>query len=112
MRIGRVFVAAAVVGLGVVAAPGCYTNSCLLTVCDGPYCRCSVSACGEGASYDSRIARCRCLPGRALVGGQCLSPRVASAYCGAGFSFRTGAAMPTAAGPATSSITPPTCASP
>jgi hypothetical protein len=90
MRIGSVFLAAGVVGLGAVVAPGCYTNSCLLTVCDGPYCRCSVSACGEGASYDSRIARCRCLPGRALVGGHCLSQRVASSYCGPGFTFQNG----------------------
>ncbi len=87
MRIGSFFVAAAVLAAGAVAAPGCWTNSCLLTICDGPYCRCSVATCGDGAAYDNRIARCRCLPGRALVGGHCLSPRVASTYCGRGYSF-------------------------
>jgi hypothetical protein len=90
MRIGRLVTAVLLVGVGAVAAPGCYTNSCLLTVCDGPYCRCSVSACGEGASYDSNIARCRCLPGRALVGGHCLSQRVATSYCGPGYTFQGG----------------------
>jgi hypothetical protein len=90
MRIGSFFVAAGILGLGAVAGPGCWTNSCLLTVCDGPYCRCSVATCGDGASYDSRIGQCRCRPGRALVGGHCLSPRVANAYCGHGYSFQNG----------------------
>jgi hypothetical protein len=93
MRIGSLFLAAGVLGLALiagVAAPGCYTNSCLLTVCDGPYCRCSVSTCGAGARYDDRIGRCRCLPGRALLGGHCLSPRIADAYCGPGYHFLNG----------------------
>jgi hypothetical protein len=59
-------------------------------VCDGPYCRCSLSTCGEGARYDDRIGRCRCLPGRALLGGHCLSPRIADAYCGPGYRFLNG----------------------
>lgn len=94
MRIGSFFVAAAVLGLTAVAAPGCWTNSCLLTTCDGGYCRCSVATCGDGASYDSRIGRCRCRPGRVLVGGHCLSPRVASTYCGPGYSFQAGGCYP------------------
>jgi hypothetical protein len=77
-----------------VAAPGCLSNACLLTVCDGPYCRCSASTCGEGASFDESIGRCRCLPGRALVRGRCVSPRVATAYCGAGYHFENGGCAP------------------
>lgn len=86
--------AAGVLGLGAVAVPGCLTNACLLTVCDGPYCRCSVSSCGEGAAFDNSVGRCRCLPGRALVGGHCLSARVADAYCGPGFHFERGGCAP------------------
>jgi hypothetical protein len=89
--------AATIVGLGAViavAAPGCLTSTCLLVVCDGPYCRCSASTCGEGASFDERIGRCRCLPGRALVRGHCVSPRVASAYCGHGYHFENGGCAP------------------
>ena len=84
MRFGTIAFAAGILGLGA-AAPGCLTNTCLMTTCDGPYCRCTLSTCGEGAAYDNRIRRCRCLPGHALVGGHCLSPRVANAYCGAGY---------------------------
>jgi hypothetical protein len=86
-------VAAVMAGLGA-ATPGCFTNTCLLTVCDGPYCRCSVATCGEGAAYDNTIARCRCLPGRALVGGHCLSPRIADAYCGPGYRYVNGGCYP------------------
>lgn len=89
MQFGTILLAAGVLGLAV-AAPGCLTNTCLLTVCDGPYCRCSVSTCGAGAAYDNRIRRCRCLPGRALVGGHCLSPAVANSYCGPGYHWDNG----------------------
>ncbi len=89
MRIGPNVLAGAVIGLGAIllGASGCFTNQCLLTVCDGPYCHCSVSTCSEGAAFDSRIGRCRCLPGRALIGGHCLQQSVADAYCGAGYRF-------------------------
>ena len=90
MRIGSFFVAAAVLGITAVAAPGCWTNSCLLTICDGPYCRCSVATCGDGAAYDNTIGRCRCKRGRALLGGHCVSPRVATAYCGPGYTYQNG----------------------
>jgi hypothetical protein len=94
MRIGSAFLAIGVIGLGAVAMPGCLADACLLTTCDGPYCRCAVATCGEGAAYDNRIGRCRCLPGRALVGGHCLSPRVADAYCGPGYHFENGGCYP------------------
>src|SRR6185312_12350365 len=89
MRIGPHVLAGACLGLGALltGASGCFTNQCLLTVCDGPYCHCSVSTCSEGAAFDSRIGRCRCLPGRALIGGHCLSQTVADAYCGPGYRF-------------------------
>lgn len=93
MRMGQIVLAAGVLGLGA-AAPGCFTNSCLFTICDGPECRCSVSTCGEGAAYDNRLRRCRCLPGRVLLGGHCLSPRVANAYCGAGYHWQNGGCYP------------------
>ncbi|MFT3768849.1 MAG: hypothetical protein QM820_25680 [Minicystis sp.] len=65
-----------------------------MSSCDGPYCRCTLSTCGEGAAYDNRIRRCRCLPGRVLVGGHCLSPRVANAYCGAGYHWENDGCYP------------------
>ncbi len=89
MRAGSILLAAGSLGLGALA-PGCYTSPCLLTICDGPYCRCSISTCGEGASFDARIGRCRCLPGRVLLGGHCLAPRVADVYCGNGYRYENG----------------------
>lgn len=93
MAHGRWLFIVGVLGMGA-AAPGCFTNTCLYTVCDGPYCRCSVSTCGEGAEYDNRIRRCRCLPGRELVGGHCLSREVANTYCGAGYHWQNGGCTP------------------
>lgn len=84
---------AGVLGLGA-TAPGCFANTCLLTTCDGPYCRCTLSTCGAGAAYDNTIRRCRCLPGRVLVGGHCLSPRVADAYCGPGYHWENAGCAP------------------
>jgi len=84
MQLGRLIFAVGLLGLSA-AAPGCLTNTCLWTVCDGPYCRCSVSTCGAGAAFDNRIGRCRCLPGRILIGGHCLSQQVANSYCGLGY---------------------------
>lgn len=89
MRLGTLVLAAGTLGLGV-TAPACFTRTCLYVVCDGPYCRCALSTCGEGAAYDSRIGRCRCLPGRELVGGHCLSREVANTYCGTGYHWENG----------------------
>jgi hypothetical protein len=93
MRFGTLVLAAGVLVLAA-GAPGCLTNTCLWTVCDGPYCRCSVSTCGQGASYDNRIGRCRCLPGRILIGGHCLSQQVANSYCGVGYHWEQGGCAP------------------
>ena len=93
MRLGTIVFAAGILGLGA-TTPGCFTNTCLLTTCDGPYCRCTLSTCGEGAVYDNSMRRCRCVPGRVLVGGQCLSPRVASAYCGPGYHWQNNGCYP------------------
>ena len=90
---GRMALAAGTLGLAL-WAPGCFSNACLYAVCDGPYCQCSVSTCGEGAAYDNRIRKCRCLPGRALVGGHCLSQEVANTYCGAGYHWQNGGCYP------------------
>ena len=94
MQIRTALLAAGFLGLAAAALPGCLNNACLLTVCDGPYCRCSVSMCGEGATYDNRSGHCLCLPGRSLVGGHCLSPRVANVYCGPGYRFENGGCYP------------------
>jgi hypothetical protein len=93
MRSGTILLAAGVLGLGA-AAPGCLTNTCLMTTCDGPYCRCTLSTCGEGAAYDNRVGRCRCLPDRTLVGGHCLSAAVANAYCGPGYHWQNNGCYP------------------
>jgi hypothetical protein len=95
MRHGTLVLAASVLGLGAFVE-GCWPNPCLVQICDGPYCRCAVSACGEGASYDRRTGRCRCRQGRVLFGGHCLSPRVADAYCGAGYRWQGGGCTPVA----------------
>jgi hypothetical protein len=72
------------VSLGILAA-GCAGGTCLFRVCeDNGECRCSISNCGEGADFDTRSNRCRCLRGYHLVGGQCLLPQEANAYCGVG----------------------------
>jgi hypothetical protein len=90
MRVAEVIVASAVVALGAALLPGCLANRCLLTYCDGPGCGCTVSTCGEGAAFDERIQRCRCLPGRVVLGGHCTTPAVAAAYCGPGYRFERG----------------------
>ena len=56
MRIGSLLLAAGVIGIAATAVSGCYTNSCLLTVCDGPYCRCSLSTCGHSDASETAIA--------------------------------------------------------
>lgn len=93
MRLGTIALAAGITGLAALI-PGCFRNTCLLTTCDGPYCRCSVATCAPGSAFDTRVGRCRCLPGYALLGGRCLSPRTASAYCGAGYHWENNGCAP------------------
>lgn len=82
MRIGGMVMLT--LGLGM-AAPGCMSNACYVQTCDGPYCRCTVSTCGPGAAWDSRVSRCRCKVGYVVAGGQCLRPQQAAATCGRGY---------------------------
>jgi hypothetical protein len=82
MRLGRTVLAAFL--LVVPALAGCPDNVCLLRVCNGADCRCSISSCGEGAAFDTRQNRCRCVVGYVTVAGRCLTPAAASAYCGRG----------------------------
>jgi hypothetical protein len=66
---------------------GCPSNACFLEVCSGGNCRCSISSCGEGAAYDTKQRRCRCVKGYFDLAGQCLDQRQANAYCGPGYSY-------------------------
>jgi hypothetical protein len=82
MRLGLTF--AAVLALLLPALGGCPANTCFLKVCTNGDCRCSISSCGDGAAFDTRQNRCRCLVGHIAVAGQCLTPAAANAYCGRG----------------------------
>lgn len=82
--------AALALAAGAVALPGCPANSCFLTICSGKNCRCSISSCTDGAGYDVKQKRCRCLKGFYSVGGQCLSQAQANAYCGPAYSWVDG----------------------
>lgn len=84
--------AAAVVLLGTaaVALPACPANSCFLKICTNGNCRCSISSCTDGAAYDLKQKRCRCVKGFFSVGGQCLSQRAANAYCGPAYTWVDG----------------------
>ena len=66
---------------------GCPDNMCLLKVCTNGKCRCSISSCADGAGYDTRQNRCRCLKGYFALAGQCLTQEAAGQYCGKGFLF-------------------------
>lgn len=79
--------------LGVaVSVSGCPKNTCFLKICRGSAdnCRCSISSCGEGAAFDTKQNRCRCLKGTIPLGGACLSQEQANAYCGPGMHFENG----------------------
>jgi hypothetical protein len=79
---------ALLLGSLVLAAPvlgACRGDACILKICQGSRCRCSISSCSDGAAYDTKQNRCRCLKGYNLVGGQCLNQEDANAYCGRGF---------------------------
>jgi hypothetical protein len=70
-----------------VALLGCPAGACFLEVCSGGSCRCSISSCGEGAAFDTKQRRCRCVKGYFDLAGQCLDQLQANAYCGAGYSY-------------------------
>lgn len=67
-----------------VSLTGCPRDACILKICRGSDCRCSISSCNEGAAFDTRQNRCRCLKGFLAVAGQCLTQQAANAYCGVG----------------------------
>jgi hypothetical protein len=70
-------------------ASGCPDNVCLLKVCDGRgNCSCSLSTCSDGAGFDTKLNRCRCLRGYFDVAGQCLDQAHANQYCGRGFAWQ------------------------
>lgn len=69
---------------------GCPENSCFLKVCQGNSCRCSISSCGDGAAFDTKQNRCRCLKGFIPLAGQCMTQDQANAYCGVGHHFENG----------------------
>ncbi len=83
--------AVAAVGLAASAAitllGGCPANACFLEICTGKDCHCSLSSCGDGAGFDTRQNRCRCLKGFWDVAGQCLDQQAANRYCGVGYGF-------------------------
>jgi hypothetical protein len=97
MRLGSIgfaFWALGLFALAPVVLAGCPENTCFLKVCQGDDCRCSISSCGDGAGFDTRQNRCRCLKGYIPVAGQCLTPKAADAYCGVGRHFENGGCAP------------------
>ena len=68
------------------AAPGCFNSACFVKDCDesGNNCKCSVSNCADGSTFDTTTNQCRCVDGTFSVQGQCLPQAEANAYCGAG----------------------------
>ena len=63
---------------------GCRGDMCILKVCQGNDCRCPISSCGEGAGFDIKQNRCRCLKGYLSVAGLCVTKAEADQYCGVG----------------------------
>ncbi len=90
--LGAAFTLGALGAVGSLA--GCLDNACLLKVCDGPECRCSISTCGDGADFDNRTGQCRCLAGHVPIGGRCMDQREADAFCGPGYRFQGGGCFP------------------
>lgn len=76
--------------LGTAVLPGCPSGTCLLKVCQGNNCRCSISSCPDGASFDVNRNRCACNRDRISLGGQCLTLAQANAYCGKGRAWSNG----------------------
>jgi hypothetical protein len=62
---------------------GCASSTCFLKTCDDDgNCKCSVSNCGDGSSFDFKTQRCKCDQGNVSVQGQCMAPDDANAFCG------------------------------
>jgi len=83
----------ALLGFALAAAavlPGCPSGTCLLKVCQGNDCRCSISSCPGGASFDVKRNRCVCNADRISLGGQCLTLAQANTYCGKGRAWSNG----------------------
>lgn len=80
----------AALGLASLSLAGCPSNFCLLKVCRGPNqtnCSCSWSTCPSGSTFDTARNTCVCEPGRMSLGGSCLNPAEANAWCGKGNHF-------------------------
>src|SRR5689334_4095011 len=80
-------------------AAGCPENACFLKICQNGQCRCSISSCGDGAAYDTKQGRCRCLKGFIPLAGQCMTPAQANTYCGIGHHFENGGCAVNQCGP-------------
>lgn len=71
--------------------PGCPSGTCLLKICEGKNCRCSISSCADGASFNVKTNRCACNADRISLAGQCMTLAQANTYCGKGRAWsRTG----------------------
>jgi hypothetical protein len=81
-------------------ALGCPGNACFLKICQGSRCRCSISSCGDGAAFDTKQGRCRCLKDFIPLAGQCMTGAQANAYCGVGRHFENGGCVANQCGPA------------
>lgn len=83
----------ALLGFALAAAavlPGCPSGACLLKVCEGKVCRCSISSCGDGASFNIKKNRCACDADRIKLAGQCMTTAQANMYCGKGRAWSKG----------------------
>ena len=106
LRSGRRAAKLLVLCLGLAAAAvlvttltGCPRDACILKICEGKDCHCSLSSCNEGAAFDTRQNRCRCLKGFLPVAGQCLTQQAANAYCGVGHQWQMGGCVQSACRP-------------
>src|SRR5688500_357070 len=86
-RVAAALALCAAVPFFVAPLAGCPANQCFLEICTGKNCRCSISSCQEGAGYDTKQDRCRCLRGFFDVAGQCLTQQQANSYCGPGYAW-------------------------
>ncbi len=93
-RVGPLFISLGLAAIAFAALGGCRSGTCLLKVCQGRDCRCSISSCGDGAAFDVSQNRCRCLKGYLAIAGQCLTPQDANAYCGKGNHYENGGCAP------------------
>jgi hypothetical protein len=84
MRLCSVLFAAPLVAAFGLLVAACRGDQCFLKICEGKKCRCSISSCGEGAAFDTKQNRCRCLKGYFTIAGQCMTQEEANTYCGVG----------------------------